>query len=154
MSLPNCCDVLAWAQVFTDLPVTAIVAFFTWFATSRLTKRSERRKELLSEIDKLCRKVDNIHRLAYQYHTSEKEEKDLASEILVMIKILSEDLSNANLLQRTQVCRLMIGLRRAVTLENFDTCNFSAKQLRDPLIKRIDEACAKLKKSIDESRHT
>lgn len=151
MESPDCCDALAWARAFMML-VAPVVGVVTWWTTYRLTKRSDRRKELTSKIDKLCGQIDAIHKLAYQYHTSDSEDHSLESEIHVLIRIFAADLKLANVLVQEQMNSLVIGLRRAITLRNFETRDFSSKRLNDPLLRRVDEACEKLKTSIDESR--
>lgn len=151
MAAPDCCEALGLSRVIVAF-FAPMITFITWLITYRLTKRSERRKEDVSKIEKLCEQIDSIHKLAYQYHSADAEDRSLATEIHVLIRIFVADLVRARLMSLEQTNLTAIGLRRAVTYENFETHDFKPRQRLDPLLKRIDKECEHAKALIEASR--
>lgn len=148
MVAPDCCDALTWARIVAPL-AAVLVSVVTWALTRQSTVRSEHRKEMKEKIDKLNGQVDTIHKLSHQYHTAEVEDRSLASELHVLLKILAADLGRIDFVDTVKMSELVMGLRRSITLRNFETSEFSPKRRSDPLLKGIDEACGQIKTLLD-----
>lgn len=148
MTTPDCCEALAWLK--GGLPIVAIVAsVVTWWVTQQRTKHSAKRNEAKSDIVKLKDRLDIVHQRAYQYHRGAEGDSDLATEIHVLLKIFSGDLDRFSILDGYETSLLLIRLRQAITLENFETDQFEEKKLDDPLLESIDLACDHIKSSLD-----
>lgn len=148
MATPDCCETLDWLKA--GLPVVVvIVSVTTWWVTQRRTKQSERRKEAKSAIEAFSNQIDTIHQRAYQYHCGPEAGSDLATEIHVLLRILGDNLIRFDPLEQCDASRLLMRLRQAITLRNFETRQFECKSHRDPLLKAIDSACSDTKAALN-----
>ena len=105
---------------------------------------------MAERIAKLHEQVDSIHKLSYEYHTADSDNRSMAADLSARIQILADDLRRLDILSVEQKIQLIVGIRRAITLKNFETNDFVHKRLDDPLLKRISRACEDLKVALGE----
>ncbi|NOQ64704.1 MAG: hypothetical protein GQ582_09355 [Methyloprofundus sp.] len=135
-----------WAQIVTWLIVIA-----GWVFVNQQNNLREKRKEIRSLIDNLHVQLDDIEKKAVKYHTDEgtKElafqlKRDLNQKLRSKLKILELrdlDLKKSSTYQKE--------LRKAITLNNFDTNNFKSQLFSSEIIKDIWLAKDKLSHEIE-----
>lgn len=120
--------------------VTWIIVVLGWCYVNQQNNLREKRKEIRALIDGVQAQLNDIEKLAIEYHTNAEVSENLAFE-------LKRNL-NRKLLINFQILEsrgFKIGecntnrkqLRKAITLRNFDTGNFELQTVSSEIIKDI-----------------
>jgi hypothetical protein len=126
-------------QMFMQMG-TWLVIILGWSIVNRQNNQREKRKEVRTLIDKVQELLNKIEIDAISYHTQVSNTEELAFQLkrnlnqtlrdkLEILEIRQIDVSHCRNLHKE--------LRKAVTLNNFDTANFQAQILSSSIIRGI-----------------
>lgn len=104
-----------WAQV-----VTWILVIAGWLIVNYQQNERETRKDIRAKLDSLCKKLEQIESNAYFYHTSTRD-MQLGLQIRRSIQRLWPEIERLDLISTDTLNRLVVDIRRSITLENFDS---------------------------------
>src|SRR4051794_25377630 len=112
--------------------VTWLLVVIGWYFVNRTNNQRETRKELRSAIDEFQMFLDQIETNAVRYHTSDTADvevamtlkRDLHRRLPARINRLE-----ARGLEIKDLGKTVVELRKAVTLENFDSHKFIKQQV-------------------------
>lgn len=117
-----------------------MVAIFGWFVAHAFSEARERRKDIRSQIEKIIEKLSAIEELAITFHTNTEHNAGQARELTSQIQRLEKMLSRIQILDMHRLNYPIITLRRAITLNNFDSGEFKTQSLNCDLVQEITES--------------
>lgn len=115
-----------------------------WLVINRQHNQREDRKELRTQLDKLIALLISLEGDAISYHLANEIESSSARNIKVKLKRVSHSVRHLSLGKVTDVNRRVISLRRAITLENFDTVHHTPQDPRSDLVDAINHSLDEL----------
>lgn len=149
--MPRSVDIATVGAILGQL-VTWILVVVGWYFVNRKNNERETRKELRNALDEFHVFLDQIETQAVEYHTS-------ASQDTVLATALKRDLHRrlparinrleSRGLNTVDLGRPVVELRKAITLENFDSHSFAQRQMADSIITRIGIARDDLAEAIE-----
>jgi hypothetical protein len=126
-----------------------IVAIIGWAATHLFSEARERRKEVRSNLDKAFALIDDLRKDAGTFHQSETFGESAAQDLQTRIYRLQRFLTRVPILDSMDVSEKIKGVRKAVTLRNFDRSTFLQQQAGSDVLEEIADACAGLEDELD-----
>jgi hypothetical protein len=131
--------------------VTWLIIICGWFIINWQANRREDRKETRQAIDGIARQSERICELAEEYHcqTSDKNQSNLARQIKVQLNDLIVTIPRLQLLNRDEFS-LAADLRKAITLNHFDTPDLQPLPSDDEILFQVEEARLALIERLEE----
>lgn len=126
---------MAWTQI-----VTWLIVVLGWCYVNHQNNLREKRKEIRALIDGVQTQLNDIEKLAIEYHTNDEASENLAFELKRNLN--RKLLINFQILEsrgfKTGECNTYRKqLRKAITLRNFDTGSFELQIVSSEIIKDI-----------------
>jgi hypothetical protein len=116
---------------------TWILIVAGWYVVDRQLHKRERRREIRAQIDKCESLLQNLEEIAKSYHCEPIHSPQLASEILTLIQRILRKISYLKLLTTHEYNQNAKAIRRAITLNNFDSTTHAAAALDSQLMNDI-----------------
>lgn len=112
-----------------------------WLATHLFSEARERRKEARAQLDKLIDRIAKFENDSASFHTAQIFDAAKNGALLSDFDRIQRVLHRMPLVPNIdQLSGLLIGLRRAVTLKNFDASTFSSESPGSDLLVGIVQA--------------
>jgi hypothetical protein len=117
-----------------------LVAVVGWFATHLFSEARERRKEVRSQVDKLLQQVADIEETARSFHTASTFDEKTSTELITELSRIERALDRISKFKIDNFTAVLVHLRRAITLHNFDKSDFASRTYSDQLLLDIGDA--------------
>lgn len=125
------------------------IAVFGWAATHIFSKARERRKEFRSQIDKLHEHIISIEKDSRSFHCGATFDEIKAGDLVAKIGLLERLIMRIPILNIDNLHPHIIGVRRAVTLVNFDKSTFASQAAYGEIVQEVSAASQDLEDEIE-----
>lgn len=126
-----------------------IIAILGWIAAHLLSEARERRKEIRSQIEKIHEKIAKLEKDGRSFHLNAEYSSSLALDITGQISGLERALLRTSGLSMDSLLATIIGLRRSITLQNFDKSSFKTQIEASEIMSNINHAALDLEDEIE-----
>lgn len=129
-----------WNQVISAIGQlgTWALVIAGWLVINRQHNRREARKEIRAQLDALRDALIELEQASETYHSAQSRSEADARRIKVLLQRVVYVVDRLNLLNRQERDIRVIALRRAITIQNFDTKDHIAQELSGELIAGIN----------------
>lgn len=117
-----------------------LLAIFGWLATHLFSEARERRKEVRSQLDKQLDRLLKIEELARDFHKAPAYDEKKVDSILSELSRLERALQRVPRLKNDAFVPVLVHLRRAITLVNFDKSSFCMQESTSEQLSEINSS--------------
>lgn len=121
-----------------------LLAVLGWGFTHVFSESRERRKEVRSQLDKAIEQILSIEKSAREFHMHASFQPLKALDLTSNLDMLERKLHRITCLQMDDLLTRIIGIRRSVTLSNFDASSFQEQTIHSDIVGGITDAAASL----------
>lgn len=130
---------------FTGLSLLVI----GWFATHAFSEARERRKEIRSNVDKICKQLWSLEKKSRNFHLASAHCADGAREIVTDIFLIQRTIRRLGLSKSRKFSEAVAAWRASISLKNFDPTSFERQEPDSAIIAGIVDATADMEDSIE-----
>lgn len=127
-------------STYLSQAVTWVLVILGWTLVNRQNNSREERKEIREFISDISKRVAELRDASFKYHTATQKDDTLSADIrfkFIMLGARFTTLRRYGILDNTDLVKQ---LRRAATLENFDTLHFQSQPANSNIIAEIETA--------------
>lgn len=136
--MPSCSSGLS--QIDIGQWVTWILVFIGWLVINAQHNKREDRKELRSVVDDLKNRIYKLEERAVHYHCKQEVTSTESNQIKLEIQRLISDIRLQGLCNPAAMSKSFKELRRAITLNNFESIRHEALTSDHVTLSEIHEA--------------
>lgn len=129
-----------WTQVVGAIGqfVTWLLVVVGWCIVNTQHNQRETRKEIRDRVEELRKSVHLLEIISEEYHMAQAHSEEKAKEIKISLMRIKYAIDHIGFNNCNIIDTGFIGLRRAITLNNFDTKRHEAQSLSGELIANIN----------------
>lgn len=131
-------------QIDASQWITWILVFFGWLVINYQHNKREDRKELRAIVDDLKNRIYSLEERAVQYHCTNEVKLSESNQIKLDIQRLISDIRLQGLFSSEQTTKIFKDLRRAITLNNFESATHKALPSDHLILSEIHESIDEL----------
>lgn len=125
------------------------IAVIGWACTHLFSEARERRKEIRSLLDKAYEQLQKLEQDARAFHCSEKFDVAKSIDLTSRLFTMERTLQRIKIVNMDNLTPHIIGLRRSITLENFDKSSFLSQDSTSTILFGISAAAADLEDALE-----
>jgi len=130
--------------------ITWLIVLSGWYVINRQHNKREDRKETRTLLDNLKDRIYLIEDQAIEYHTSKDFSSKKSNKIKLSIQRITSDIQTHGLISNDEMGDAFKTLRKAITLNNFESVNHKAlsegSQTIQNIHNAIDDLCGLMEK--------
>jgi hypothetical protein len=144
----NSCSWLEWIRALAPIGTWGILVL-GWIVGNRYANQREKRKEIRLQLDGYWERIDDLECLAIKYHTTELTDNELKTLSRKIVSAISRNYTMINRLHldpadEEQAIILHVDLKKAITLNNFDSADHAILPVDNELLEEISNACTEI----------
>ncbi len=124
--------------------ITWVLVIIGWLIVNSQHNKRISRKETRDRLDQMGESLLKLEQVAIEYHTAKKRNDKLACSIRTAIERVSRAINRLGLATTAELNPKIIDLRRAITLQNFDSRKYERKDPSGEFIDRISHSTGEL----------
>ncbi|MET2526929.1 hypothetical protein [Ralstonia pseudosolanacearum] len=128
---------------------TLILVVIGWAATHLLSEARERRKEVRARLDSVFGALQELHASAERFHCAEAFDRLQAQRLRTEIHSFQRKLERIAILNIDDLAPFILGVRRGITLRNFEPSNFVHQGPDSDILRDIVDATAELEDELE-----
>ena len=128
---------------------TLLLVIIGWAATHFLSEARERRKEVRARLDTAHKGLRDLQVSAEKFHTAVTHDAGQARNLTAEIHWFQRSLRRISILDEDELAPFLVGLRRSVTLRNFDASDFVTQSGHSDVLTGIADAIGDLEDELE-----
>lgn len=132
---------------------TLLLVMIGWAATHLLSEARERRKEVRARLDRVFQTLHELRVAAEHFHCAETFDRLQAQRLRTDIHSFQRMMTRIAILNVDDLAPFILGVRRGITLKNFEPSNFVHQGPDSEILRDIVDAIAELEDEL-ESQYT
>lgn len=124
--------------------VTWVLVIIGWLIVNWQHNKRIRRNETRERLDQVSESLLKLEQMAIEYHTAKKRDDKLACSIRAAMERIDRAIYRLGLANAADFNPKIIDLRRAITLQNFDSRKYERKNPSSEFIDRISHSTSEL----------